>query len=111
MKKLLIITLFLFASNILLFSQFGGGGPGITKDNAYEIYNTSHVSELKDSLSKPLKWPSFTPTEIYDKHFKITEDFIYSGTPHALFENYLICHIHGGGHTIMCSYPNTFFLP
>jgi len=104
MKKLMIITLFLFASNILLFSQFGGGGPGDKKDNAWEIWNSNNWIEVDDSCGSV-----WVPAFVEYKHFKIMTDIMYSGLPKSYPGHLYRFNLHGQGKTILLS-SGGFFL-
>ena len=63
--KIVFILSGIFFSNVLLYSQLGGGGPGDSKDNAYQIWTREHLLEFSDSMVT--KWD-------IDKHFRLMQD-------------------------------------
>jgi len=95
MKIILIFVM----SSISLFAQFGGGGPGTDKDNAYEIWTIEDLIEFGDSVSRK---PDPSIGEFYNwhfgKHFRLMEDIDGVTQPIGWYD--LQGHFHGSGKKI-----------
>ena len=76
MKIIFILVAITFSSNFL-FSQFGGGGPGDTKDNAYQIWTKFHLEELGDSVNTTFDpYNPNKPCWICSKYFNLMTDIV-----------------------------------
>ena len=103
-KILLLFFLLSIGTVKNLNAQTFGGGDGLSKATAYEIYTKAHLQELSDSIintsipPNPNNWTS-------GKHFRLMNnidnvDFIIGGGNLLNTWRYLRGHFHGGGNKI-----------
>ena len=97
MKKYFIFFLFAFIfSNILLLSWTGSGGPGDTKNNAYQIWSEADLIELFDSLH--VEWErSYQSCWHCEKHFILMVDIHNAVVSTYGFVYRFYGHFHGRG--------------
>ena len=99
MKIIFLSTVIIF-SNIILFSQSFGGGDGLSKATAYEIWTKAHLEELGNLLS-----------DIYynssGKHFCLMTDI--DGITQTIGYYHFNGHFHGNGKTITVNMETSLF--
>jgi len=105
MKILIIIVLLLIGTVKNLNAQTFGGGDGLTKATAWEIYTKAHLQELSDFIIQTAVRNPARTNGTEHKHFRLMNDITDSvdfviGGGSMDFEFYFMGYFYGGGHKI-----------